>query len=104
MKNIVILGSTGSIGASALDVIEGLGADYRVIGLAAGRNWRTLVEQAGKCRPRWIALAEPEACESARQAGCDREVREEPTGISEMAAELDADIVLSAIAGAAALM
>jgi len=103
MRSVVILGSTGSIGTSALDVLEGLGEGYRLLGLAAGSRWETLVEQARRTGARWIALADPEACRLAREAAPEVEVWEGPEAIARMAAHPEVDVVVSAIVGAAAL-
>ena len=54
-KRIAILGSTGSIGTSTVDVVRALGPEYRVTGLSASRRWRELAEQ---CREVVIHLAQ----------------------------------------------
>ncbi|MCA9465611.1 MAG: 1-deoxy-D-xylulose-5-phosphate reductoisomerase, partial [Nitrospira sp.] len=51
MKNIVILGSTGSIGASTLDVVSKFPEDFQVLGLAAGSKASILAEQIKNFRP-----------------------------------------------------
>jgi 1-deoxy-D-xylulose-5-phosphate reductoisomerase len=56
MKNIVVLGSTGSIGRSTLDVIKHLGPEYRVWGLAARSNLELLSQQAREFQPRRLAI------------------------------------------------
>ncbi|UCH78730.1 MAG: 1-deoxy-D-xylulose-5-phosphate reductoisomerase, partial [Candidatus Coatesbacteria bacterium] len=57
-KRITILGSTGSIGRNALDVVATLGDDIDVVGLAAGHNAPLLLEQARAFGPRAVALAD----------------------------------------------
>ncbi len=54
MKTIAILGSTGSIGTSTLKVVRALGKEYRVVGLAAGRNTALLAQQAAEFTPEWV--------------------------------------------------
>ncbi|MBC8459306.1 MAG: 1-deoxy-D-xylulose-5-phosphate reductoisomerase, partial [Deltaproteobacteria bacterium] len=58
MKNIAILGSTGSIGVNALKVIQGNPEEYKVIALAAGRNVELLMKQIEEFRPRAVAVLE----------------------------------------------
>jgi 1-deoxy-D-xylulose-5-phosphate reductoisomerase len=57
VKNIALLGSTGSIGTQTLEVIDGLGKDFRVVALAAGRNYKLFAEQVNKYQPEYAALA-----------------------------------------------
>jgi len=57
-KNIIILGSTGSIGVNTLKVIRGLGRNYRVVGLAARKNTDVLVRQICEFRPAIVALSD----------------------------------------------
>ncbi|MCK5078202.1 MAG: 1-deoxy-D-xylulose-5-phosphate reductoisomerase, partial [Calditrichia bacterium] len=51
VKNIILLGSTGSIGKSTLEVVEKHPDKLKVTGLAANRNWETLLQQAEKFKP-----------------------------------------------------
>lgn len=67
MKRIAILGSTGSIGRQALEVIESLGPEYRVVALAAGSNYEMLAEQVKRFKPEMAALSDIEA--AARLSG-----------------------------------
>src|SRR5579871_3861894 len=64
-RRVVVLGSTGSIGTSCLDVTDHLPDRLRVIGLSAHSSWQSLLDQVRRCRPRWAVLTDPEA---ARQA------------------------------------
>ncbi len=56
VKKIALLGSTGSIGTQTLEVIDGLGEDYRVVALAAGSNYKLFSKQIGKYKPEYAAL------------------------------------------------
>jgi 1-deoxy-D-xylulose-5-phosphate reductoisomerase len=56
VKNIALLGSTGSIGTQTLEVIDGLGEDYRVVALAAGSNYKLFAKQVSKYKPEFAAL------------------------------------------------
>ncbi len=66
MKNIVILGSTGSIGVSALDVIAGLGADYRVLALSANKNTELFLAQVKTFRPQIAVVTDAESFEKVK--------------------------------------
>ncbi|MDD2443691.1 MAG: 1-deoxy-D-xylulose-5-phosphate reductoisomerase, partial [Desulfotomaculaceae bacterium] len=57
MKRIVIFGSTGSIGRQTLEVIRRLPEQFKVVGLAAGKNWRLLSDQIKEFKPVAVALA-----------------------------------------------
>ena len=108
MKRIAILGSTGSIGRSALAVIEEQAGRLELAGLAAGRNAALLAEQARRHRPRVIALSTPDALEQAqaalRRAGVDVEQAcAGGDGLRAVATHPDVDVVLCATAGTAGL-
>ena len=64
MKTIAILGSTGSIGTNALKVVKALGEEYRVVGLAAGRNTALLAQQAATFAPEWVYAEDREGLRS----------------------------------------
>lgn len=66
MKNIVILGSTGSIGTSSLNVIAGLGPDYRVLAMSANRNTDLFLQQINTFKPRFAAVLDPNAYETIK--------------------------------------
>lgn len=108
MKRIAILGSTGSIGRSALAVIEEQAGRLELAGLAAGQNAALLAEQAIRHRPRVIALSMPDALEQARQALRQAGVEVEQAcaggdGLRAVATHPAVDVVLCATAGTAGL-
>src|SRR6266705_376447 len=104
MKTVVVLGSTGSIGTSAMKVAEDLPDQIHMLGLAAGNNLELLLEQTRKHRPESIAIADPEKAKVARQAlGNSTKVYSGPEGLIELATLPAADIVLIAIVGTAGL-
>ncbi len=105
MKNIAILGSTGSIGKNALDVIRHLGADYSATALTSNRSWETLAQQAEEFHPRRVAMVDGKGCRllKERLSGNSVEVLSGEESIEEIVADDDVDLVLSAIVGAAAL-
>jgi 1-deoxy-D-xylulose-5-phosphate reductoisomerase len=105
LKRVAVLGSTGSIGVSTLDVIEHLGAGDRVVALAARSNWQLLAEQARKFRPERVAIAENADADRLRAALAETDAQLEvgPEAVR-AAAELDAaEVVVNAIVGAAGL-
>jgi len=101
MKKVLVLGSTGSIGTQALEVI-GRSDQLQVVGLAAGSAWETVVEQAREHGVAAIALADVGAAERARGNWSGRVLTGEE-GIRELIAVSGADLVLNAIVGAAGL-
>jgi 1-deoxy-D-xylulose-5-phosphate reductoisomerase len=109
MRNVVILGSTGSIGRSALAVVEAHPAELRVVGLAAGTNSARFLEQVERFRPQSVAMASASATGTVLDAVAGRRldgvevVGEGPAGLQAVATHPDADIVLCASSGTAAL-
>ncbi len=105
MKRLAILGSTGSIGTQALDVVERSRGSFQVTALAAGRNVRALAEQVRRFRPRVVAMSDPAAAASLREllGGGAPEVLAGDAGVAELATRPDVDFVLAAIAGGAGL-
>ena len=101
MKKVLILGSTGSIGTQALEVI-GASEELQAVGLAAGTRWELTVEQAREHGVPAIALADPDAAARARAAWSGRVLAGEE-GVRELIAATGADLVLNAIVGAAGL-
>jgi len=106
MKKITLLGSTGSIGVSALSVIDKNPEKFRVAALAAGRNVRLLARQILKFRPKLVSVQSRQDAERLRQIldpGKDVHVVYDEEGAEEVASYAASDIVLSAISGAAGL-
>jgi 1-deoxy-D-xylulose-5-phosphate reductoisomerase len=101
MKKVLILGSTGSIGTQALDVI-GRSPELQAVGLAAGRGWELTVEQAREHGVPTIALADADAAARAGESWSGR-VLAGDEGVVELIANSGADLVLNAIVGAAGL-
>jgi 1-deoxy-D-xylulose-5-phosphate reductoisomerase len=101
MKKLVILGSSGSIGTQALEIVAA-SAELQVVGLAAGSSWEQLLEQARQHGVPTVALADNGAAERARSAW-DGRVLAGDDGIRELIATSDADLVLNGMVGAAGL-
>jgi len=102
-KRIAILGSTGSIGCSALEVIAHLGPPYRVVALSGHSQTDKLLEQARKHRPTAIALANSSPSVATELSRLGIKVYEGPDGLVELVRRDDIDLVLAAIVGAAGL-
>jgi 1-deoxy-D-xylulose-5-phosphate reductoisomerase len=102
MRRLLILGSTGSIGTQALDIVS-RSPELELVGLSAERSWSELVEQARRHRVRRIALADPDAGARAAEAWTDGEVLAGPEGLVRLVVESGADLVLNALMGSAGL-
>jgi len=104
VRTLAILGSTGSIGRSALAVVDAHPERLRVAALAAGDNAALLAEQAARYRPAIVALASGEAAARFRAAGGNAAALVcGPEGLVAVATHPDVDIVLCASSGTAAL-
>jgi 1-deoxy-D-xylulose-5-phosphate reductoisomerase len=104
-RRLVILGSTGSIGVQALEVVSGSSADeLRVVALSAARGSELLLEQAQRHGVPRIALSDPDAAARAAEAWTGGEVLSGPEGLVELITECECDLVLNAIVGSAGLV
>lgn len=106
MKNIVILGSTGSIGTNTLDIVEKFPSHFRVVGLTAATSDEKLEAQVRQFRPRLVALSDAQAAARLRKR-CDQldvEVASGPEGVAEVARLPECHLVISSIVGGAGLL
>ena len=108
MKRISILGSTGSIGRSTLDVVESYPDRFQIVALAAGRSLETALEQVRRWKPRLVSIAAEEDAgtfrKSLKTSGISGvEVVYGSAGTVRVATHPDADFVVSAIVGVAGL-
>ena len=104
MKNVVLLGSTGSIGTSTIKVARDLPDHLRLLGLAAGNNSQLLLEQTRQFQPAAISIHDPSKASQLREAlGTTVEVCSGAEGLLRLATLPAADIVLIAIVGTAGL-
>src|SRR5688572_4062697 len=101
MKNVVLLGSTGSIGTSTIKVAEDLPGHIRLVGLGAGNNVELLQEQAERFRPEAVSIIDP--AKAAQLRTKHKQVFAGPEGLVKLATLPSADIVLIAIVGTAGL-
>lgn len=99
------MGSTGSIGCNALDVVERLGAGFAVSALSAHSQVEKLLQQARKHRPAAVALSDErvDAAAARKLAELDLEIYRGPDGMAEMVRRADIDVVVAAVVGAAGL-
>ena len=105
-RRVALLGATGSIGTSALRVMAEHPDRYAVVGLAGGRNVTLLAEQARDWRPPVLAVLDADRADALRAllpADYQPDILTGPEGYAAMAAMPEADLVLSAIVGAAGL-
>ncbi len=103
-RRLAIIGSTGSIGVQALDVVDRAGDELQVIALSASRAWEQLVEQARSRGVTRIALADEDAAARAAEAWTEGEVLGGIDGIVRLITESECDLVLNAIVGSAGLV
>jgi len=105
VKHIVILGSTGSIGASTLDVVSKFPDRFQIVGLAAGSNDQILEDQIRAFQPKVVALSCPDAAKRlrARVSNAQVDVLDGEPGLCEVAGLPEGDLVISAIVGGAGL-
>jgi 1-deoxy-D-xylulose-5-phosphate reductoisomerase len=101
VKRVLILGSTGSVGTQALEVIAGTD-QLQVAGLSARSSWKEVVTQAGDHGVPAIALVDEEAAKRAKTEW-EGQVLAGEQGVRELVANSDADLVLNAVVGAAGL-
>lgn len=108
MKAITLLGSTGSIGTQTLDIVAQYPHQFRIVGLAAGRNLALLTQQIKQFRPEIVAIAEPDQLPELKEAIAD--IHPQPillagqAGVVEVARYGDAEVVVTGIVGCAGLL
>src|SRR3984885_7657791 len=104
MKNVVLLGSTGSIGTSTIKVAEDLPDRIRLLALGAGNNSELLLEQTRKHKPAAISIFDSKkAKELQNTLGASTQVFSGEEGLIKLATFPSTDIVLIAIVGTAGL-
>jgi 1-deoxy-D-xylulose-5-phosphate reductoisomerase len=107
MRSLTILGSTGSVGTQALDVVRRNPDRFRVVGLAALTNHELLVGQIREFLPPYVAIADPGAAAGLRQMlgqnirGVD--IIDGPDAAERLSRDVEADMVLNALVGSAGL-
>ena len=110
MKGLSILGSTGSIGRNCLRVIEDFNRDFRIVGLAAGKNISLLAEQIQRFKPAIVSLSNPSCVEALQLQLQQLPVKFQPKivvggeGLIEVATHPETNLVVSAIVGVTGLL
>ena len=106
-KKLTVLGSTGSIGVSTLDVVARHPERFEIVALTGSTQLQRLAEQCRQFRPRYAVVLEPSAAHDLRlllqQAGCATEVLAGVAALEMVAALPEVDAVMAAIVGAAGL-
>ena len=107
MQQITLLGATGSIGKSTLDVLARHPQRFQVYALTAHRQWQRLFEQCRQFKPRYAVLLDAVAAEQLQaqlqQAGLATEVLHGAPALEQVARAPEVDLVMAAIVGAAGL-
>lgn len=105
MKNVVILGSTGSIGKNALNVIRNLRHKYKAVGLSANSSWELLAEQVNEFKPENVSLVDGRNINKLKNklTGNSVQILNGDDSVRKMVSGENVDIVISAIVGAAGL-
>ena len=105
MRRVAVLGSTGSIGTSCLDVIAALPDRLAAVSLTAHSNWDRLCQQAQQCRPRSVTLTDDSRLAQADRSRLDSGVKllDTPDRVERLVRDPDTDVVVTAIVGAAGL-
>ncbi|HLL89142.1 MAG TPA: 1-deoxy-D-xylulose-5-phosphate reductoisomerase [Tepidisphaeraceae bacterium] len=104
-KRVAVLGSTGSIGCNALEVIEHLGPPYCPVALSAHKQTDKLLEQAARCKPVALAVSDVDCKPTtiAKLRDVVPDVYVGPQGLVDLVRRDDVDVVLAAVVGAAGL-
>jgi len=105
MKQIAVLGATGSIGTSCLEVVENHKDRMKLVAITAHRNWEQLAEQSRQFHPRWAVISDESLRDTvSREAFSPRsELLFGPEGIEKVAADPEVETVIAGIVGAAGL-
>lgn len=102
MKPLLLLGSTGSIGTQTLDILRAEPGGFQVVGLTARSSWEALLEQVREFRPRAVAVEDPDAAaQLAPRLPEGTALRSGPEAAEELCAELDYEVAVHGIVGAA---
>ncbi len=101
VKKVLVLGSTGSIGEQALDVVQRAPEELELVGISAHSNWQRACEQTRDLKVPKVAISDPRAAARCSEQLDDVLVGEE--GVRELVATSGADLVLNAITGSAGL-
>src|ERR1700685_2653707 len=103
MKQIAVLGSTGSIGTNCLDVVQAHRDRLQCVAIVANRKWEVLADQASRHRPRWVIVNDENLRTSIPQGSFPRETELlfGSAAIERVASDPEVEIVVAGIVGAA---
>lgn len=101
MRNIAVLGSTGSIGTQTLDIVREKSYDLKISAMSCGRNIKLFEEQIREFRPKLVSVGSEDDAKDLREriADLDTQVLCGMEGLISVATYLDAEIVVTAIVG-----
>ena len=100
MKKIIILGSTGSIGTNALEVIRKAKDKFQVIGISGHKNYKLLMEQIEEFKPKYVSTGSDEGYHIIKERFPEVEVYFGDEGLKNLATKEEYDILLTAVSGA----
>ena len=105
MKNITILGSTGSIGVNTLNVIDNLDQDYNIVGLSANTSANTILSQIKKYKPEVVAIADLNTAGFVKEQlkGYDITILPGRSGLLELSSRNDVDLLFNALVGSSGM-
>ncbi len=100
MKNLAILGSTGSIGKNGLNIVDEFPGEYRVTALSAHSNYKELAEQIRKYSPKYVSIGSEEGYKELKsEFGSNIEIYFGDEGLKELGKIKETDIILTAVSG-----
>src|SRR4051812_49501145 len=104
-RRVALLGCTGSIGTSTLDVARHLPERVKIVGLAANSKWEQLAEQCRAFQPRFAVICDPKVFQQADRALFPKETEllSGEDGVARLGTDAEVDVVVSAVVGAAGL-
>jgi len=108
LQQVTVLGATGSVGVSTLDVLARHPERYAVFALTADRKWQILATQCLQHNPRYAVLNDAASAQALaaelRRQGCNTEVLQGADALAQVASHADTHVVMAAIVGAAGLL
>lgn len=100
MKKIIVLGSTGSIGTNALEIIRHSEGEFELVGISGHKNHKLLIEQIREFKPKYVSVGTKEGYEKIREEFPELTVYLGEEGLKELAGVKEYDILLTAVSGA----
>ncbi|WP_410207383.1 1-deoxy-D-xylulose-5-phosphate reductoisomerase [Fusobacterium sp.] len=100
MKRIVVLGSTGSIGTNALEIIRHSQDGFKLVGISGHRNYKLLMEQIEEFRPAYVSIGTKEGYDAIKAKFPEVNLYFQEEGLKTLAGIEEYDILLTAVSGA----